>query len=83
MEGWGGGNICEATTLWKESAACPPVCKAASCISLSHTHTNKYKRAHGRRRTHDRADTSIKCNKSLVGIRFCKYINTSQVISGC
>lgn len=34
----GGGNICEATTLWKGSAACPPVCKPASCNT--HTHTN-------------------------------------------
>lgn len=35
--GGGGGNICGATTLWKGSAACPPVCKAASCTT---THTN-------------------------------------------
>lgn len=31
-----GGNICEATTLWKGSAACPPVCPAASCTTLTH-----------------------------------------------
>lgn len=37
-----GGNICEATTLWKGSAACPPVCKAASCTTRTHTNAHMH-----------------------------------------
>lgn len=70
----GGGNICEATTLWKGSAACPPVCKAASCTTHTHTHKQMctyiwvvmQRCRHINRQTRAHQDRFTKCNNGLI-----------------
>lgn len=69
---WGGGNICEATTLWKGSAACPPVCKAASCTTHTQMctwvarHTQECQHINMQTRVHE--DRFIKWNKGVIDL---------------